>query len=420
MAALGTLVVLAGGPVAVGYLAAGLAVLIVADLVLAGSPARLAVQRSGAAQAHLAEPVPVRVQITNTGGRRVRGWLRPAWPPSAGAHPGQHRLDVPPAGTAAVTTTLRPTRRGERVSEFVAVRSIGPFGLAGRQRSLPARHAVRVLPAFPSRRLVPAKLARLRELDGRVRSVVRGQGSEFDALREYVPGDDVRSIDWRAAARTPVLVVRTWRPERDRRLLLLIDSGRTSAARLGEETRLEVALDAALLLAAVAEQAGDRIDVVVHDVTVRAAASAGRRAAGFGTLAATLAAVEPVLLESDPAGIVGEIRRRAGARALVVLFTALEPAAIRAGLGPLLPLLTRRHVVLLASAADPQVHQLAAGRSSGPAVYGAAAAAAALAERARLTDELRRAGIEVVDAPPEHFAGAVVDRYLQLKAAGRL
>ena len=104
---------------------------------------------------------------------------------------------------------------------------------------------LRVLPAFPSVRHLPSRLARLRELDGRAAVRVRGQGTEFDSLREYVDGDDVRSVDWRASARTRSVVVRTWQPERDRRVVLVLDTGRTSAGRVDDVPRLDSAMDAA-------------------------------------------------------------------------------------------------------------------------------------------------------------------------------
>ena len=99
---------------------------------------------------------------------------------------------------------------------------------------------------------------------------MRGQGTEFDSLREYVVGDDVRSIDWRATARRDAVVVRTWQPERDRRLILVLDTGRTSAGRVGDAPRLDAAMDAALLLAALAARAGDRVDLLAGDRRVRA------------------------------------------------------------------------------------------------------------------------------------------------------
>ena len=117
---------------------------------------------------------------------------------------------------------------------------------------------VRILPPFLSRKHLPSRLAKLRELDGLLPVLIRGQGTEFDSLREYVVGDDVRSIDWRATARRADVVVRTWRPERDRRVVIVVDTGRTSAGRVGVDPtasdpggwpRLDWSLDAALLLA---------------------------------------------------------------------------------------------------------------------------------------------------------------------------
>src|SRR5690348_16745810 len=187
--------------------------LVAADVALAGSPRGLRLRRESSAAVRLGESAAARLVVANEGPRRVRGLLRDGWPPSAGDAAPRHAIDVPAGQERTVTTTLRPIRRGDRRTERVTVRSLGPLGLAARQASLPARGVLRVLPAFDSRRHLPAKLARLRELDGQASVRVRGQGTEFDSLRDYVDGDDVRSIDWRASARrqAPVkLVVRTW------------------------------------------------------------------------------------------------------------------------------------------------------------------------------------------------------------------
>src|SRR5690625_987970 len=110
----------------------------------------------------------------------------------------------------------------------------------------------------------------LREMEGAASVQVRGQGTEFDSLREYVPGDDVRSIDWRATARRSEVVVRTWRPERDRRVLIVVDASRTSAARVGDGARLDASIEAALLLGALTSRAGDRVGLLAVDRKQRA------------------------------------------------------------------------------------------------------------------------------------------------------
>ena len=346
--------------------------------------------------------------------------LRDAWEPSAGAVPARHRLVVPAGERRRVVTTLTPTRRGDRDAVRVTVRSLGPLGLAARQggRAVPAR--VRVLPPFGSRRHLPSRLARMRELDGRRAIQVRGQGTEFDSLREYVAGDDVRSLDWRASARSTELVVRTWRPERDRHVLVVLDTGRSSAGRVGDAPRLDAALDTALLLAALASRGGDRVDLLALDREVRASVLGATAGDLLPALVTAMAPLEPRLVETDMRLLAASVLARAGQRSLVVLVTGLDEAAVTEGLDPVLGSLLRRHTVLLAAVDDPELATMAAGRGDAEAVYTAAAAETARAARRRTAERLGRRGVEVVDAGPEELPPAVADRYLALKAAGRL
>jgi uncharacterized protein (DUF58 family) len=400
--------------------AAFVAVAVGVDVALAGSPRRVAVERSALRSVRLGEPVEAPVVLTNHGARRVRALVRDAWQPSAGAAGRRHRVDLPAGQRRRVVTLLQPTRRGDRMSEHVVVRSLGPLGLAARQASLPAPGRLRVLPPFTSRKHLPGKLARLRELDGRTALRIRGQGTEFDSLRDYVIGDDVRSIDWRASARRQQVVVRTWRPERDRRVLLVLDTSRTSAARVGDEPRLDAAMDAALLLAALASRAGDRVDLLAMDRRVRARVEGASRNELLPSLVEAMAPLEADLVEADWTAVVGTILSRTTQRALVVLLTPLEAAAVEEGLLPVLQRLASHHQVVVASVADPQVAAMAAGRGDAYAVYGAAAAERAGLERGSITAELRRMGVDVVDASPEDLPPRLADRYLALKAAGRL
>jgi uncharacterized protein (DUF58 family) len=395
-------------------------VAVVIDLVLAASPRSLGFERSGATSSRLGEPAEVSLVVINAGSRRLRAQVRDAWPPSAAATPRSWRIDVGSGDRARLTSVLVPTRRGERAAAGVTVRAIGPLGLAGRQRTRPAPWTVRVLPAFTSRRLLPDKLTRLRELDGAVTTMVRGQGSEFDSLRAYVGGDDPRSIDWRATARRGDVVVRTWRPERDRQVFLVLDTGRTSAGRVGGAPRFEATLDAALLLAALSKHAGDRVGLLAHDRQVRAAVDMSRQGDVLPAVMRATAALEPALVETDVGAIVAQLLRRLRRRSLIVWFTALEPAAMEAGLLPVVGSLVKRHTVVVAAVSDPRIDELAADRSDAFAAYGAAAAEIAQSERARIASTLRRRGVIVVSAPPEDFASKVADAYLDLKAAGRL
>jgi uncharacterized protein (DUF58 family) len=397
-----------------------LGVLVAVDVGLAGSVRSLRLARDGATSVRLGEPATVRLTVANPGGRRVRGELRDAWPPSAGAVTQRHRIDVPPGERRRVVTTLRPTRRGDRPADRVTVRALGPMGLAGRQGSHVVPWRLRALPPFSSRKHLPSRLARLRELDGRSAVRVRGQGTEFDSLREYVDGDDVRSIDWRATARAADVMVRTWRPERDRHVLLVLDTGRTAAGRVGDAPRLDAAMDAALLLAALAAKAGDRVDLLAYDRGVRARVEGVPGTGLLPALVQAMAPLEATLVEPDYRGMVGTVLGRVSRRSLVVLLTALDTAPVQEGLLPVLGQLTRRHRVVLASVSDPRVDEMARSRGDAAAVYDAAAAERSRAERRRVADLLSRLGVEVVDAPPDRLAPELADRYLALKAAGRL
>ena len=397
-----------------------LALLVVLDVALAMPVSGLRLSRPGATSCREGEQVEVRLTVHNTSRRPGHGVLRDAWVPSAGAGPRTHPLNLPPGERRVLTTSLRPTRRGDRYPDRVTVRSVGPLGVAARQGHHTVPWRLRVQPPFTSRKFLPEKLARLRTLDGLVAARTRGQGTEFDSLREYVVGDDVRSIDWRATARKQDVVVRTWRPERDRRVLLVLDTGRTSAGRVGDVPRLDAALDAALLLAALASRAGDQVDLLALDRDVRAAVEGAGRQELLGRFVDVMALLQPALVETDGRRMVSEVLRRSRRRSLVVLFTALDAAPLEEGLLPVLSSLTSRHTVLLVSVGDPRVEQMAAGRGTVEAVYDAAAAARTRAERQRVTAVLRQRGVEVVDAPPERFASAVADAYLAMKAAGRL
>ncbi|MGW4348732.1 DUF58 domain-containing protein [Streptomyces sp. NPDC004690] len=404
---------------------APLALACACDYALAAPVRRLGLTRSGDTSARLGETADVTLTVTNTTRRPLRAELRDAWPPSSW-QPGtettasRHRLTVPPGERRRLTTRLRPTRRGDRQADRVTIRSYGPLGLVSRQGAHEVPWTVRVLPPFTSRKHLPSKLARLRELDGRTSVLTRGEGTEFDSLREYVPGDDTRSIDWRATARQTTVAVRTWRPERDRHILLVLDTGRTSAGRVGDAPRLDAAMDAALLLAALAARAGDRVDLLAYDRRVRALVQ-GRTANNLlPSLVDTLATLEPELVETDARGLTATALRTAPRRSLIVLLTSLDPAPVEEGLLPVLPQLTKRHTVLVASVADPHVAEMAEARGDVDAVYEAAAAARSQTERRRTAEQLRRHGVTVVDATPDDLAPALADAYLALKAAGRL
>ena len=420
-----------------GVVTALIVVLTLFDWVVAAPPTEVTLRRHGPNQVRLGEEATVSLAVTNNAVRVMRAVVRDAWVPSAGAAaPYAHVLDLDPGTTATIETVLTPTRRGDRPAVRVTIRSYGLFGLAFRQTSRRAAQrmtppwTLRALPEFRSRKLLPEKLARLRVIEGQVVVRGRGQGTEFDSLRDYVVGDDPRAIDWRGSARREHVVVKQWRPERDRRVLCVLDTGRTSAGRIGTaaapltpeiggEPRLDLAIDAALLLANLAAYAGDRVDLLAVDTDTHADVTASSKRS-LPRLLEAMAKLQPALVETDFGRVVAEVLGRERKRALVVLFTTLDPGAIGEGLLPVLPSLIARHTVVLAAVHDPALDALAARRDDAAAIYTAAAAERGLAELRRVRAALTRYGVQVIDAPAETFASVVADTYLDLKASGKL
>ncbi len=391
-----------------------------ADVLLAASIRDLRLSRAGDTRISLGQHGTVTLSIENTGRRQLRAVVRDAWRPTAAAHPSRTGVSVPAGGQIALPTVLTPTRRGDTSPARVTIRATGPLGLAGRQGYQAPEWTVRVLPPFLSRNHLPEKLAMLRELEGRHRSLLRGEGSEFDSLRQYVLGDDVRSIDWRSSARRTEVVVRTWRPERDRRIVIVLDTGRTAAGRVAGVPRLDTFMDAALLLSAIATRAGDRIDLLAADRRVRARVTGISRPGGLSALTDAMANLEAELIEPDARLIAAAVMAMARQRCLVVYLTDLNPSALEQGLLPGLQTLASRHRLLVGAVADPRLTELAAGRGTAAAVYTAAAAERARSERARASALLQRRGVQVIDAEPGALPAALADAYLSLKAAGQL
>lgn len=202
--------------------------------------------------------------------------------------------------------------------------------------------------------------------------------------------------------------------------MIVLDTGRTSAGRVGDVPKLDSALDAALLLTALATRAGDRVDLLAYDHQVRkfiTGALPGRTLALFSD---AMAVLEPSLVELNADGLVRYLTTKVRRRSLIVLLTSIDAAPISEGLLGRIELLTKRHQVVIGSVADPRIAEMATGRGDADAVFGAASAARSLAERRKTEAELMKHGVHVVDAVPDRFAPDLADKYLLLKSTGKL
>jgi len=361
-------------------------------------------------------------RLHNPTARMVRVRLADELAPSL--QPGTRRVtvDVPAGGGATRTTAIDPVRRGRFTPGEVAVRVEGPLRLAARQHRRSVPGVLRVLPPFRSRQEAELRMRRSRLLEIGLRSAAgRGSGTEFDTLREYTVDDDVRRMDWAATARASKPIVRTYRAERNQHVLVLLDCGRVMAGQVDGVPRLEWAMDAAMMLTAVASKLGDRCGLVAFDRVVRSVVAPGGGAGQLSRVTEAMYSLEPQLVESDYHGAFAETVSRFRRRSMLVLVTELSEEAVAETLIPALPLLLTRHLVVVASVVDPAVRDWAEDpHDSTDGAYRSAAAARALQRRAVAAARLRGLGARVVDAAPGQLAARLADTYLDAKATGAL
>lgn len=420
----GALVVLLVPALPAGAMSVGalVAVLLVADAALAPAPWQIGVARDLPPVLPLGGEGTIVWRASNPGPRPLRVALADELAPSLGAAARRVRLHLPPRGVGRSAVALRPVRRGTFRPAEVTVRVTGPLGLAARQaaRQLPGR--IQIHPSFHSRREAELRLRRARLLEQGLRSVRgRGGGTEFEALRDYLEGDEVRHVDWPATARMGRPIVRTHRAERNQTVVALLDTGRVMAGLVAGVPRLDHGMDATLALATVAVRSGDRTGLVPFGARVHAVVPPRRDRDQLRRISTAMHALEPELAESAYRDAFVATLSRFRRRSLLVVVTELAAEAVQETLVPALGLVLREHAVVVASVRDPALADWMRRGGAGPTeAYRAAAAASIAAERRRAAGRLQALGARVVDAPPGELAAGLADAYLDLKAGGAL
>lgn len=325
----------------------------------------------------------------------------------------------PQEGDGGIRGTVLPKVRGRHEVPSPATVATGPLGLGRWFHSGGRPQEVLVYPDLPNARRIVHRLreGRFRE-HGRSARGPLGLGTEFESVRDYLPDDDFRQVNWRATARVGRPMTNTYRVEQDRDVVCVVDAGRLMGGPLGpQKTRLDVALDATVAVALVADEVGDRCGALAFDARIRR--DLRPRRAGSRRVVEALFDLEATDADSDY-----ELAFRSvggGKRVLVLIFTDLvdEPAA--RSLIAATPVLARRHFVVVASATDPDLDELANARPSGALEAARRRVAREVLDvRSAVAARLRRAGAAVVDVPPERLPAACVAEYLRAKARARL
>lgn len=406
------------------FLLDGLWVLSLAiDAFRTADPAELEVTREAPPAFSVGRALPVLYTWRNRSARPLRLLIREQFPePLGGARAPARAVRIPAAGLTREPLEVRPVRRGKGRGGVIDLRILGPWGLAWRQHRLELPWDATVYPSLigASIRALPTQATRRREAG--FRNIRRlGEGRAFETLKEWVPGDDTRTIDWKATARRGKVMSRQYEDERRQQVLLVIDAGRAMTAESEGVSRLESVINAALQLAHSVVEHDDNVGLMVFadEVQTFILPSRGRRA--LRAVLDGLAGVEGRVVEPNYPSAFSQLAARNRKRALTVVFTDVidrtASEALVAQVGSLRP----RHLPLAVTLRDPALDALSARRpATNEQAFERAAAEELLMAREEALTDMRRKGVLILDVSPQRAAEAVVEQYSQLKRRGLL
>jgi uncharacterized protein (DUF58 family) len=406
-------------------------VLAIIDFQLTSRPKLISATREVTERLSIGRSNEVVIRVFNAGTSQLRCRAKDDFPPQLDADADQFIFDLPPNGASLLRYNLIPTRRGACQFGDINIRYRSFLGLMWRQARIKAPKPVKVYSDLKALHDLSIRLSRSSEL-GELHQRKRGQGTDFASLKEYVFGDDSKSIDWKATARRDRPVVRTYEAEQEQRLCILIDAGRMMASDLEGLTRFDHALNAALCLALTGLSHNDQVGMGIFADKPLMYLPPRR---GKGYLKKILEAsfdVEPRIVEPDYVSVLSYFASAQKGRSMVVVLTDLtDPTgsqALLAGLASLAP----RHLPFCVTLKDRQINKVAAtstmneGRSTDlkeikmDSIYQRAVATDLIAQRDLALSVLQRRGCLVLDCPPQELTDKLVAAYLEVKMRARL
>src|SRR5215213_1220963 len=317
-------------------------------------PEGLEILREFGGRFHIGAETEVRVRVNNNTPRRFRLKVKDEYPPELTLlSPREAALDVGPQESQALAYTLKPARRGRFEFGLVAVRARSRLGLVWRETRAGEPSTLKVYPNVRRAREAELKALGARSLvAAQRRAAWRGEGRDFESLREYVAGDELRHVSWSATARRGRLTTRQYQIERDQTVLVALDAGRLMTARIERETKFDTAIHAALALMSAARRAGDHAGLLVFGRRVRTYVPPARGGEQLDRVLEALHAVEPELIEPSYTRAFEFVAANCKRRSLVVLLTDLVDEEGSRELLTSLRILRPRHLPLVTTIAD--------------------------------------------------------------------
>ena len=380
-------------------------------------PQQLLVVRAWSEPASLGVSSTINLEIRSEGQIEISARVEDEVPASLRQEPASGNVVVSPRGAARAAYEIRPKERGEVRMGRVFVRYRSQLQFAERRAVADLAQIVCVYPNLVEARRLKLYLLRSRqiELEKRLQHRV-GRGREFESLREYRDGDELRDICWTATARRAKLATKVYRPERSQLVWLVLDAGRLMRARVGEITKLDHAVTAGLGLAQVAMAGGDAVGLLAYGRKVQAQLQPARGSGQLRTILDRLALVRGEPVEADHARAADLLLRSLKRRSLVIWLTDLAETAATPEVIENAARLLPRHVVLFIALGQPDLESFLARRPDTTLDMYRAVAGMELSERRQvLLGRLHEQGALALEVMPSQLAIGLVNQYLRIK-----
>jgi uncharacterized protein (DUF58 family) len=393
------------------------------DLRRLPAPSQLEIRRMWSAPLSLAHVSQVRIELRNCGHIPILATIADNLPASLRGEPAAIQLGAAAGAQASGDYQVLPRNRGDIPAGGAFLRYQSSLGVAERWAVADLYQSVRVLPDLEQARRHALYLIRSRQVEmEKRRRRQRGAGREFESLREYRQGDEMRDICWPATARRHQLTTRLYQTERSQTVWIVLDAGRLLRAevrdpqRVFRATKLDYAVDAALALAQVASQSGDRVGLLAYGRAIQQSVGAGRGPLQIRAMLDSLALVHEEAAEANHALAARTLLRMQSRRALIVWITDFAETPMTPEVIEYATQMTRRHVVVFAVMNQPDLVALArATPQDRDEMFRHTAALEVVERRELLLRGLRQRGVLAIDLPPGAFAAALVNQYLDVK-----
>ncbi len=376
----------------------------------------------------LGEPNAIWVEAVHRGKQFIRVVVRDEPPIDYRCESSIVRFELQPEETAKANYKVKPLERGDYQFGDVNVRFTTRLGLVMRQVVVPSQVMVKVYPdVFQTKKHLILARENRANMMGLRRSRMLGQGQEFERLRDYVPDDPLRHVDWKATARRGSLITREYNVEQSQNIMIVLDMGRTMASRTEESdgqlgmSKADYAINAAILLAHVAAESDDRVGLFCFAKSPIAFLAPGKGAAQAAALMETLYPLQPRIEESDYYESLALLSHRQRKRSLIFLLTDLVDTESSRSLISSVAMLVRKHLVVCVAIADYELPSIVAAQPERVSdLYTQTAAASVMRDRKSALSQLSRLGVVTLDATPADLSVATVNKYLQLKREARI